>query len=180
MTYSKKSHFWPILFILLLFSICIFIIGIQYGKSVANTDAAISYIKSIRPTKNLAPTIQTDIGYIKYVSNQCGLEFTIPSSMKVKENDTSVYFTDENYFINLFCSSQLDESINLDIKSSTVEVDLKEASHSAKLGNFVKNNTDDVLLFNIIHPTTKKSITIITSQEYQDLITGSIKFINPQ
>ncbi len=180
MTHSNKSHFWPVIFILALFSICIFIIGIQYGKSVANTDAAIAYIKSLQTSKKPTPTMQANIGYIKYVNDVCGVEFIYPSTMKISTKDTKVDFIENDRFITMFCSSQGDESINIDVKYSTVEVSLKEASNSAKLGKFINNNTDDVLMFTIIHPTSKKPITIFTSKEFEELIAGSIKFTTPQ
>jgi len=82
---SKKS---PYIFLTILISILLFILGVRYGQNVEKTNKTVDFLISLPPTKTPQPTptpwVQKD-----YRSKKWGLHFYFPSFLEIKEDPTS-------------------------------------------------------------------------------------------
>lgn len=175
MSIKKKGHLLPILFLLILFSICIFIVGIKYGESVAKTDTIISYIRKTYPTQKPVPTSEEKIKYITFEAKDCNISFVYPSNLKKTIVANANYLTNSTHGIYYACPPN-ELKVDLSIKSASVSFSLNESTISAEVGKYDKKITGEQVLFTITHPETKKEISFLVSSELLDLVTNSLKF----
>jgi hypothetical protein len=176
MSTHRKNHIYPILFLLILFSICIFVVGIQYGRSVADRDAVIDHLKSLSPTQKITPKPNVSITFTRVTNEECGISFITPSYLTKKDTDEqSVFYYDKNTLLSVSCKPNL---IVTEAKNATVSLELKKASVSAQKGNINNKFTDEQLLFTLIHPESKKKIQILVSTSLYELFSGSVEFTN--
>jgi len=80
----------PYLFLLTLFIVLVFIVGVRYGQYVEKTNKIINYTLSITPTKPPTPT-PTWV-FEEYKSKKWGVKFSYPSFLEIKEatNETKI------------------------------------------------------------------------------------------
>ena len=79
----KTKKIIPFAFLGLLLLIVIFIIGVKYGRQVAEVDKTIKFLISITPTKAITPSPQPSISYLSYSNEDCGVEFLYPSDLSI-------------------------------------------------------------------------------------------------
>lgn len=80
---SKK----PVIFLIFLFLILFFILGVRYGQKVEKANKTIDYIISLTPkiTPTQTPT-PTPIKIEEYKSKRWGLKFKYPTNLKIIES----------------------------------------------------------------------------------------------
>lgn len=175
MSNRPKNHLYPIFFVLILFSICIFIVGVQYGRSVAGEDAVIDYVRKIPPTKAVTPEAAPPLGFKYLESKDCGISFLYPDTFTNKTtNGNKIRLEGNNQFIAVSCDSPL---IEAEVKVASVSLTLKEATVSAQKGVINNKYTDEQLLFTYIHPETDKEIEVLISEPLYELFSESLEFL---
>ncbi|NMB84031.1 hypothetical protein GYA28_01960 [Candidatus Roizmanbacteria bacterium] len=80
---NKKG---PSIFIIALFVVLFFVVGVRYGQNVEKTNKKIECVLSITPTKQ--PPTPEPIKYQEYRSKKWGLRFTLPTNLEIKESAT--------------------------------------------------------------------------------------------
>lgn len=161
----------PYLFLFFLVVILVFIIGIRYGQRVEKTNKTINYILSLTPTKST--TSPTMVQYKKYVNSTCGIEFIYPSNLAKKESTVSALFTQAGQAeleIDCFTQSQLLEILK-DEDIATAEIEFQ----SKKIESKVTNN-NQVYVFSVIHPKTKKRLNIAIKKYLYPLFERTVEF----
>lgn len=176
MSTHKKRHIAPVLFLLALLCVSIFIIGTLYGKSVADTNAVIQHLQKNYPAK-ISPTTAPvkAITYNTITNKDCGVQFVTPDTLK--ESNPSVKnivdLHSKTQFIQVYC----DKEFAPPEKIATVSLSFKEATVSAYKGVFNDKYPDEQIAISIPHPTENKKVTIVTSLELYELVSGSLSFI---
>lgn len=89
---NKKAPWILLLFLLL---ILIFILGVRYGQKVEQTNEAVSYYLTVTPQAAVSPT-SVPLKFATYKNKFCGIEFTYPNSLSVKETTSSAAFMRNN------------------------------------------------------------------------------------
>lgn len=155
-TNMKKQKLVPFAFLGALLIIAIFIVGVQYGRKVAEVDKTIHFLISITPTKVITPTALPDVKYTTYAGKSCNIEFLYPSTLQVeKESSTGARFTnDKKAHIEFLCSpkeSLLKKSASDIFTNETITVNGVDipASKSADMYYFTMVNKKIVTQFSV-------------------------------
>lgn len=78
-----KSYF----FLIFLFVVLVFILGVRYGQKVEKNNKVIDYLLRLpSPTVPISPTPPA---YTEYKSKKWGLKFTYPANLEIKEDATA-------------------------------------------------------------------------------------------
>lgn len=78
-----KSYF----FLIFLFVVLVFILGVRYGQKVEKNNKIIDYLLRLpSPTVPISPTPPA---YTEYKSKKWGLKFTYPANLEIKEDATA-------------------------------------------------------------------------------------------
>jgi hypothetical protein len=77
----KKKTIIPYVFLILLMLIAAFAGGVRYGRKVAETSSAIEMFLSITPTRAVTVPPVPTTGYTRYVHDDCGVAFLLPSDV---------------------------------------------------------------------------------------------------
>ena len=172
----KKSS---IIFLLILFIILVFILGVRRGQQVEKTNKVINYLISIPPSATLQPT-QSKLEFQTYKHNDCKLQF-LHTSYLIKQNvsSTSAEFEGNFQSLEFDCSKN---SVNLlpnDNKLATIEVKLSNKTIKARVrpDNRVEEEAGPTLLFTALHPRTGKNIFFEISKSLYPLFEKSLEFI---
>jgi hypothetical protein len=127
----KKKKIIPFAFLGLLFLIIIFITGVKYGRTVAETDKAIHFIVSMTPTKAITQAPPPSITYKSYRHKECGVEFLLPSNLEtVKESSTGGLFknkTSDTFQFDCAVKNPLVDNIK-DASPETIFIDQKNTT----------------------------------------------------
>ena len=159
MTLKKSS----IIFLLTLFIILVFILGVRHGQNVEKTNKIINYLISIPPSPTLQPT-QTTLAFKTYKHEGCKIQFLYPSFLeKVKNSSESAKFAGDHQIVEFNCAKNSADKLLDEKKLATAEVKLKEAAPT--------------LLFNITNPKNGKNIFVEISKSLFPLFEKSLEFL---
>lgn len=173
--HMKKKKLIPFAFIALLIIVVIFIVGLQYGRKVAETDKAIHYLLSITPTRAITPSPVISITYNTLTgaaSENCGVSFLYPSTMKVVQNSTqsSTLRNSTGETIAFSCNKTASLFNQFDTKktataSVTFQDDELSASKSGSLILFTAKNTKNrqtvqFVVSDSLLPLLEKTLTL--------------------
>lgn len=163
-----------IIFLLVLFIILIFIVGVRYGQRVEKANKIINYLISLPPSPTLQPT-QIPLGFKTYAQKQCGLQFLYPHSFK-KDQDSStsaILSRDKHKEIELYCSKNQSIIDILDDKDLiTEEIIFKGKKIQAK--SVSQNKT---YVFRFIHPKNSQTIYVTILKSLFPLFEKSLEFL---
>lgn len=172
-----KSKKGPILFILILICTLIFILGVQYGKSIKVTDEVIKILVSITPKAEVSKTPEQQEKYKKYQSKYCGYSFVYPTILEMIESasDSSELKSSAGKVI---------LSINCDKIANNIfsENHQKEATRSLSLdskeivGYLSQKNDLSSVSFQIKNPNNRLYLTGFVDSEFLPLIENTFKF----
>ena len=74
-------------FLIFLFIILVFILGVRYGQRVEKNNKVVDYLLRLpSPTIPISPT---PIKYKDYKSKKWGIKFTYPAGLEIKEDATA-------------------------------------------------------------------------------------------
>lgn len=162
----------PIIVISSLAAILIFIIGVNYGKSIKVTDEAVDKIIKKIPTQTQATITKNPLELSALNSSTCMFSFLYPSSFKVeKTSSLSGKITEQNKEMLAFsCGENLLEN-DFDLNSL--------ASSEAKLSdkNAVSYKSDDYTIYIVSEPSNKeRGFWFKVNKEYEKLFSNTLKF----
>ncbi len=166
----KGQKLLPYAFLVVLFLIAVFILGVKYGKRVEQADKTIKYTLSIPPTQ--PPVSPTPLKYMTYSSKACGVQFLYPSFLK-STGETSMSATlkqNSSSMIVISCEKTSDIAKMLkDPKIATAEVTLKNRKIQTK-------KVGDTLYFQTTNPYHGTSINVSITQDLYPLFANTLQF----
>lgn len=170
----KRSSF---IFLSILFIILIFTIGVRYGQRVEKTNKAIDYLISLPPSPTIQPT-QKPLEFKNYSNKTCGIEFTYPFNLKIKETSTSASFIDKKEtLIEFTCEKKNDLQEVLETKAiATSELMFKNRKIVAKNPG-QGHTTRDLYIFKFVNPKDNKNIFVKILENYYPLFEKTLEFI---
>lgn len=129
----------PLIFLITLFIVLTFILGVRYGQRVEQTNKAINYILSLTPTKNYPPAggspTQLPLKFDIYENKYCGVKFLYPSSITdITQSSMSAKLNrGEQSMMQINCEKQNDIILILnDQNIASQEIKLQKGSLKAK------------------------------------------------
>lgn len=152
--------------VMVLVIVLVFIVGVRYGQSVEKTNEKISYFLSITPTQK--PT-SIPLEYKTYKHPSCGIQFTYPSVLRIKETSQS----------STFMSSETNEiEFSCDKSKSVLESLAKEPTVDLKFqGKMIKaQETNGHVAFTLRNPRTGDAVTFLISKGLLSLLEPTLEF----
>ena len=168
----------PILFILILLTTLIFILGVQYGKTVNVADEAFSLLMSITPSAEPPIPTQKDSTYILYTNDICNISFLYPDTLTLKDASTEaslISSSDKNQFT-LDCGDELKPSLPPSEKTATRSVQLQQFT---MIGENLKDSEGTTIHFSRKHPYNKRTISVTVNENLLPLIEKTFEFVKP-
>jgi len=162
-----------IIFLLILFIVLIFIIGVRYGQRVEKTNKIINYLISLPPSPTLQPT-QKPLEFKTYSIKDCGISFLYPQNLKLKSaSEEATFKEDDQTKIEISCSKKNKISAILDDeKAATGEITLKAKKTQTKIVN--KGQT---YAFKFLNLKNAKTIFVTISKSLYPLFEKSLEFL---
>lgn len=165
--FMKTKKIIPFAFLGLLLFIVIFIVGMKYGRKVAEVDKTIKYLISITPTKAITPSPLPSISYESYVNKECGVEFIYPSNLSLnKESSTGGQFKSSTDIIAYSCDYGT-PIIKTITKTATATVMIQDKEITA-------SKSGDIYIFGIANKK-RQTIQFIVSSRLKALIEKTLK-----
>lgn len=164
-----------IFFLLFLFIILVFIVGVRYGQRVEKTNKIINYLISLPPTQTPQPT-QKPVEFQTYSNKSCGIQFLYPNFLtKIQEASTGARFTEGNdTTLTVECDKKsVMKSILEDQTIATQEVTFKNKKITVKAEAV---GGKEILVFNYINPKNNKMIFIYVDKSLYPLFEKSLEF----
>ncbi len=162
----KKGPLFLLLFLLLL---CMFILGLQYGKRIEIANKAISISPTISPSSKA--TKESSFTFSSYSHAGCGISFTKPSPFKAtKDSSVSATLEYNNQIISFECpQKQVNQLEKSDKTTATTSVTLNDKKIEAiQEGNNIR--------FSENHPYRKTPVIFSVDNNLLPLIESSLKF----
>lgn len=171
MTLKKSS----IIFLLVLFVILVFIVGVRRGQQVEKTNKVINFLISIPPSATLQPT-QPPLGFKTYNNKICGIKFLYPQAFSIKNSTESASFYDEKDHHLLMINCQKNSKVLADLNNpnyATSAVEFKGKNMEAK----IVSQVPDFIHFKIIHPINNKQIYVAINKRIYPLFEKTLEFL---
>jgi hypothetical protein len=163
----KTKKIIPFAFLGLLLLIVIFIVGVKYGRKVAEVDKTIKYLISITPTKAVTPSPLPSITYESYLNEDCGIEFLYPSNLSlVKESSTGGQFKNSTDSLQYSCDFT-SAMIKNTSKTATAAVTIQDKEITA-------SKSGDIYIFGIQNKK-RQTIQFAVSSRLKALIEKTLK-----
>ncbi|MBI4225937.1 hypothetical protein HY612_02385 [Candidatus Roizmanbacteria bacterium] len=176
MRLKKKS----LIFLLILFIILIFIIGVRYGQRVEKTNKIVDYLISLPPTQTPQPT-QKPLEFKTYTNKLCAIEFTYPSNFaKLEESSKSARFSDGIQPLTFDCNEDNKiKRIFENPQNATAEAKFKNKSILIKIKPEIRLivGLKPIWVFKLVNPLNKKNIYFEISQPLYPLLEKSLEFL---
>jgi hypothetical protein len=166
----QKNKMIPYIFLTILLILAIFGGGVQYGKSVENTNKKINAILSITPTPSPSPT-QAPLTYKTYSHSGCGVEVLYPSNAQIENESTTsatLVYTDSNW-LSLECDTK---KIPAD-SSFTQTMTFQNKQLKYMPGT---TNKDTSITFALTNIYTGKKVLFTVDKNYLPLLEKSLVF----
>ncbi len=167
---KKKA---PYIFLLVLFIILVFVVGIRYGQRVERTNRAIDYLKKYLPTQ--APTPEAEFTTITH--DECGVLFLAPKSLIIKKSKDGLT-ADENgkTVISIQCLARDKDGKKPEENIATESVHFANEDIVAKV---IKR--DGATLYNITinHPKNGKIVSMFVKKSLFPLFEKTFAFNVP-
>ena len=166
----KKSS---LIFLLILFIILVFIIGVRYGQRVEKTNKTINYLISLPPSPSPQPT-QIPLEFKTFSNKVCGISFLYPQHFKVKiASQEAIFKEDAETKIELSCSPKNKMAAILeDEKTASGELTFKAKKIPIKT---IDKGQTYVLKF--LNPKNAKTIFVSISKSLYPFFEKSLEFI---
>ena len=164
--YMKKG---PLFLLISLLLICIFILGIQYGKRIEIANKAFTFTPTISPSPKA--TKESSFTFSPYTHTGCGLSFTRPTSFKAtKESSLSATLEYNKQIISFECpQKQVNQLAKTDKTTATSSVILNDKKIKAvQEGENIRFIED--------HPYRKTPVIFSIDHNLLPLIESSLKF----
>jgi len=152
------------IFLIVLFVILVFIIGVRYGQKVEQANKTINYYLSPPPTKQPSPHPIQD--YKMFIHSGCAISFLYPSTFTVEKNSTQeAYFTQDK--IKALTFSCYPTSVTRPPVPKMWSQQFKDQE--------IQINNNGFMLY---HKYTKQYITINIDPKYYPLFEKSFEFLS--
>ena len=168
----------PILFILILLATLIFILGVQYGKTVNVADEALSLLMSITPSGEPPIPTQKDAAYILYTNTICNISFLYPDTLTLKDASTEAYLvsSDNKNHLTLQCEDDLESFLTPSEKTATQSIQLQQFTI---VGENRQDSKGSTIHFSRKHPYSKDIISVTMNENLLPLIEKTFEFVKP-
>lgn len=166
----------PFILLGVLFIILVFIVGLRYGKRVANTDAVVSVVLSITPTPTTEVKTEPLI-FLTFIHEGCDIQFLYPDTIKTgKEASDSATLTQDNTeAVSISCAKLNDiQKMITDPKLATEEVKLNTQTIKAR------TNPDDPsqkLYFQVRNPKNGRQVFIVINKNLYPLFASTLQYL---
>lgn len=167
-----KNKKLPFVFLLALFIILIFILGVRYGQQVERTNKAINYLISLPPSPTAQPS-EVPLGFKTFINKVCGIQFLYPQSETIKDQSSqSAQIQEKNKTLVSFNCEKTNEIIPLwnEGSVSTSEVKLNNLSYQTRINN------KSQIIFQIKNPRNGKITYAQVDQSFLPLFQKSFEF----
>lgn len=166
----------PYIFIVVLLIIAAMLIGIRIGKNVEESNKTISFILSITPTKLPTSFPTFTISYRTYEHKGCGIDFTIPSFIKLEKesSQTASLKSDTDTSIVISCEKTpglLNDLQNQKVATREIELNNQKLKATEFSANKVK-----LTQFTVRNPRNGKNITIRLDNSLLQLFAQTLHF----
>ncbi|KKQ37084.1 MAG: hypothetical protein US54_C0045G0005 [Candidatus Roizmanbacteria bacterium GW2011_GWA2_37_7] len=168
----------PIIFILFLLSLLVFILGVQYGKTVNIADEALRILLSITPSPSPAASQQGAHTYKTYSNKLCGISFLYPDSFLLQESssEASLFTPGKQKNLTASCSDNELPTQSQPNNVATRQVKLQQFS---VVGHELKEKNSVFVQFSRKHPYNNQIITITVTEGLLPLIEKTFEFTRP-
>lgn len=170
----------PYFFLLVLFLIIVFIIGIKYGKKIEQSDKRIHYLVNIKPSPTVTPILEPTITYITFIHEDCGISFLYPSYLeKISQSSDSAQIGGNFSNIAINCSKTTAISPTDTEKIATQSLTLQNKKIIATKKQISEGKIDmDVLFFTVKNSNNNTNVSISIDSRLYPLFEKSFSF-NP-
>lgn len=164
-----------IFFLLVLFSIVLFLAGFRLGKRIERMDKA--YVPPITPTAIPKPTITPrPLRFNTFLSTDCGIKFLYPDSFKEEETSTDeASLINNNDEITVDCRKSKIEEFTKNIKSYQKEDQITIQKQKVQIYQADKQKNE--VLFLITNPQNAKKILITLPKNLLNLFSETVEFL---
>jgi len=162
---SRKNL--PYFFLLFLFIVLVFIVGVRYGQKVEQTNKTISYLLKISPTAMPQPTLPP-LAFITYSHSGCAVSFLVPNLIeKTKESSTSALFSTQSQKLALAVMCE---------KKPLIQAQNEKMGTLNGVRTFVVE-TKDTTSYRFYNPKNALIVTLTASKDYDSLVQKSFSFL---
>jgi hypothetical protein len=163
-----------IIFLLILFSLVLFLVGFRLGKKIERIDK--TYAPLLTPTVTPKLTIAPlPLRFNTFLSADCGLKFLYPDYFEEKETSTDearlVFNKDE---ITVDCRKAKIEEFNKNKKSYEQEEEMTILNQKISV---YKASLKGQLLFMLSNPQTTQKILITLPKNLLNLLAETVEFL---
>ncbi len=168
---NKKKA--PYIFLLVLFIILVFVVGIRYGQRVERANRTIDYLKKYLPTQE--PTPEVEFATINH--DECGILFLAPKNLKVEKTKSGLTASEYGKaVISIQCFVRGGADKKPEEKVATESIRFANEDIVAKV---IKR--DGITLYNItrINPKNGKIVSIFVKKSLFPLFEKTFAFFVP-
>lgn len=168
---NKKKA--PYIFLLVLFIILVFVVGIRYGQRVERANRTIDYLKKYLPTQEPTP----EVDFVSITHEECGILFLAPKNLKVIKTKTGLTANEsEKTVISIQCLARSATGKKPEENIATESVRFANEDIVAKV---IKR--DGITLYNITlnHPKNGKIVSIFVKKNLFPLFEKTFSFFIP-
>jgi len=169
-----KNQYAPYIFLGILLTVFVFILGLRYGQKVEKTNKAINYLISLPPTKSVPTNIPLE--FKTYENKDCHIRFLYPSELIIKNvgSNSAELVEDKMTTIKLSCQMKNDLTSLLENKKlATQEIKLGERKILARIS---KQTNNSLLIFTVQNPKTGQRIYLGVDTRLYPLFDKSLEF----
>ncbi|HLL61229.1 MAG TPA: hypothetical protein VK338_05910 [Candidatus Nitrosocosmicus sp.] len=160
-----------IIFLLILISIVLFMVGLNLGKQIERVDK--TYMSTPSPTSVPKPTPTPEpVAFSTYYNKDCGVSFLYPTKLKkTKEATLSATLIQNSDVINVSCNPT--EISDFQKKQADFQKGADQIYNNRKIPVYKIN---DHSIFQITNTINGKIVLFETSDNFTDLILRTLEF----
>ena len=171
---NMKNQYTPYIFLGILMTVFVFILGLRYGQKVEKDNKVINYLISLPPTKSVPTNIPLE--FKTYENKNCHIKFLYPSKLIINNiGSNSAELTEKKEIAIKFSCQLKNDLIPLleNKKLATQEIKLGERKILARIS---KQNNNNLLVFAVQSPKTGQKIYLMVETRLYPLFDKSLEF----
>lgn len=164
-----------IIFLLILLSVALFLIGFRLGKKIERIDK--TYAPLLTPTATPKPTATPrPLRFNTFLSTDCGLKFLYPDSFKEEETSTDeARLANNSDEITVDCRKSKVEEFSKNKKKYQTDDEITIKNQKTQL--YKTSGKKDAILFLITNPLNAKKILITLPKNLLNLLAETLEFL---
>lgn len=164
-----RSKMLPSMFLVSLFCILLFILGLRYGQHVEQINQTTSFLANISPSPTSSPTA-IPLAFLPYTHATCGASLLIPSQLlKTQESSSSAVFSTVNKKLAIALSCE---------KKLFIQNNNEKRTLLNTLPAF-ETMTQDTYSYRIYNAKIGRILTLTTTKEFLPLLQKTFEISKP-